>query len=179
MDAGQLATDDGSRTALHFLSTSLKIPVLARFEGAVAVNPGLDKQAAEAAGAYLQDLTVSRSAFISKLDSSAANTDAELDVAVSSYLSLLLGLVNSYAAADTTAGLDQETGESSKLSVRHITIPWSLTHDQKHLQMQGCKLYWEQAQRRSVLATSVQLSANKCWAMHQAGTVLRFSGKMS
>ncbi|KAL3151995.1 hypothetical protein ABBQ32_001116 [Trebouxia sp. C0010 RCD-2024] len=109
MDAGQPATDDGSRISLHFLSTSLKLPALARFESAAAVNPGLNKQAAEAASAYLRDLTVSRSDFISKLDSSAANTDAELDVAVSSYISLLLGLVNSYAAADATAGLDQET----------------------------------------------------------------------
>lgn len=121
MDAGQPATDDGSRISLHFLSTSLKLPALARFESAAAVNPGLNKQAAEAASAYLRDLTVSRSDFISKLDSSAANTDAELDVAVSSYISLLLGLVNSYAAADATAGLDQETGEDSKFGLRHIS----------------------------------------------------------
>jgi len=64
----------------------------------------------------LQALTSSRSVFISKLDSSAANTDAELDTAASAYLSLLLGIVNDYAPASNPAELDHETGQPLMLS---------------------------------------------------------------
>lgn len=117
MNASQSTTDDGSRISAHFLNTSPKSAVLVRFDTASDVNTGLHKKAGEAAAAYLQDLTASRSAFLSKLDSSAANTDAELDDAASAYLSLLLGLVNSYSEANITGDLDQETGTFGKVSI--------------------------------------------------------------
>ena len=119
MNASQSATDDGSRISAHFLNTSQKFSALARFEADSHVSAALDKRAVEAAAAYLQDLAISRSAFLSKLDSSAADTDAEVDDAASAYLSLLLGLVNNYAEANTPAELDQETGKCRRVSIVH------------------------------------------------------------
>lgn len=112
MNATPSVTDDGSRVSAHFLNPLLKSSDALQFEAAPTVDGALDRKAKEAAFAYLQELTVSRSNFISKLDSSAANTDPELDDAVSAYLSPLLGLINNYAEASTSADLDQETGES-------------------------------------------------------------------
>ena len=114
MSAFPTASDDGSRVSAHFLNPLLKVSTPSNFETGLALNSGLDKKAKEAAAAYLRDLTSSRQAFFSKLDSSAANMDAELDNAVSAYLSLLLGLVNSYAETNTTA-LDQETGQPDNM----------------------------------------------------------------
>ena len=179
MNFSQPATDDGSRIAAHFFNTSLKASALTRFEADSNVSAGFNKRAVEAAAAYLQDLTISRSAFLSKLDSSAADTDAEVDDAVSEYLSLLLGLVNNYAEANTHAELDQETGKSRRVSIVHSTYYWYSPHHQVHLQMQGCKPYWEQVQKGSMPAMSTQLSANKCRAMHHAGILSYFNGKTS
>ena len=119
MHASASATDDGSRISAHFLNTALKNSAHKRFEADSHVNTGLDKRGGEATAAYLKDLTVSRSAFLSKLDSSAADTDAELDDSADAYLSLLLGLVNSYTEADSPAALDQETGGSGRVSIVH------------------------------------------------------------
>lgn len=105
------ATDDGSRITAHFWQPSLKVSTLLQFEKSLAVVQASDKQGKEAAQAYLQALTGSRSEFTSKLDSSAANTDAELDEAASAYFSLLLGLVNNYAQPSCDTELDQETGQ--------------------------------------------------------------------
>ena len=179
MNASQPAADDGSRVSAHFLNTSQKASAVARFEADSGVNAGLDKRAVQAAAAYLQDLTISRSAFLSKLDSSAADTDAEVDDAVSAYLSLLLGLVNNYAEANTPAELDQETGESRRFSITHSICDLSSPTRQVHLQMQGCKPYWEEVQKSSMPAMSMQLSANKCRAMHQAAILFYFNGKTS
>ncbi len=104
------ATDDGSRICAHFLNPSSKSSLPTNFETILIIDSTLDKKGKETALAYLQALTSSRSIFISKLDSSAANTDAELDEAACAYLSLLLGLVNNYAQISTGAELDQETG---------------------------------------------------------------------
>ena len=105
------ATDDGSRITAHFWQPSLKVSTLLQFEKLLSVDQASDKQGKEAAQAYLQALTGSRSEFTSKLDSSAANTDAELDEAASAYFSLLLGLVNNYAQPSCEAELDQATGQ--------------------------------------------------------------------
>ena len=129
MSATPSTPDDGSRVSAHFLNPLLKNSGALQFEAAPTVSATLDKKAKEAAIAYLQELTVSRSNFISKLDSSAANTDAELDEAASTYLSLLLGLVNNYAEASTTTDLDQETGESCSMQgtlwTQDDTQPWT------------------------------------------------------
>ena len=177
MKASQSTTDDGSRISAHFLNTSLKASAPARFEADSIVSAGLDKKAVEAAAAYLQDLTISRSAFLVKLDSSAADTDAEVDEAASAYLSLLLGLVNNYAEVNTPAELDQETGGSRTVGIVHSTCHLSSLTSQMHLQMQGCKPYWEQVRKGSMPAMSMQLSAKKCRAMHQPAILLCFNGK--
>ena len=119
------ATDDGSRVSAHFWHPSLKTSTPAQFEAALAIDSNLDKKGKDTALAYLQALTSSRSVFISKLDSSAANTDAELDTAASAYLSLLLGIVNDYAPASNPAELDHETGQPLMLSP---TVSASLTY---------------------------------------------------
>lgn len=119
MHASESATDDGSRISAHFWNTSLKTSAHTRFETDSHINTGLDKKGEAATAAYLKDLTVSRSAFLSKLDSSAADTDAELDDSADAYLSLLLGLVNSYTEANSPAALDQETGGSGRVSIVH------------------------------------------------------------
>jgi hypothetical protein len=117
MSAGTPSTtDDGSRVSAHFWHPSLKTSTSAHFEAALAIDNNLDKKGKDTALAYLQALTSSRSIFISKLDSSAANTDAELDTAASAYLSLLLGTVNDYAPASNPAELDHETGQLLMLS---------------------------------------------------------------
>lgn len=118
MHASESATDDGSRISAHFLNTSLKTSHT-RFEADSHVNTGLDKKGGAATAAYLKDLTVSRSAFLSKLDSSAADTDAELDDSADTYLSLLLGLVNHYTEANSPAAIDQETGGCGRVSIVH------------------------------------------------------------
>lgn len=119
MHASESATDDGSRISAHFLNTALKSSAHTRFEADSHVNTGLDTKGGAAAAAYLKDLTASRSAFLSKLDSSAADTDAELDDSADTYLSLLLGIVNSYTEASSPAALDQETGGSGRISIIH------------------------------------------------------------
>lgn len=110
------ATDDGSRVSAHFWNPSWKISTPAQFEAALAIDSNLDKKGQDTALAYLQALTSSRSVFLSKLDSSAANTDAELDTAASAYISLLLGIVNDCAPASNPAELDHETGQPLMLS---------------------------------------------------------------
>ena len=113
MSGSPPATDDGSRVSTHFINPTLKLSLPTQFERSLVVGGSLDKKGKETALAYLQALTNSRSRFLSKVDSSAADTDAELDEAASSYLSQLLGLVNNYAATNTATELDQETGQAA------------------------------------------------------------------
>ena len=109
------ATDDGCRVSAHLANPPLKLSTAVTFEG-VLISQTADKsqQAAAAAAIYLQGLSASRSACLSRLDSSAANTEAELLEAAQAYISALLGLVNNYTQASNSAPeLDEQTGSPS------------------------------------------------------------------
>lgn len=103
------ATDDGCRISAHLANPPLKLSTAVTFEG-VLISQTADKKQQATATTYLQDLSALRSACLSRLDSSAANTEIELLEAAEAYISALLGLVNNYTQAINSAPeLDEQT----------------------------------------------------------------------
>ena len=113
MSINVAATDDGCRISAHLANPSLKLSTAVTFEG-VLISQTADKKQQATAATYLQDLSALRYACLSRLDSSAANTEIELLEAAEAYVSALLGLVNNYTQASNSAPeLDEQTGSPS------------------------------------------------------------------
>lgn len=95
--------DDGSRIRLHLFEPSVKLPAPVDFE---QLGQGTTPQAQS----YLHSLTEARHALSSCLEFTTADSEPQVESAASCYISLLLGLINSYAQTPGTPALDQDTG---------------------------------------------------------------------
>lgn len=102
----------GSQIRLHLYELPVKLSVAVDFEQAGQCG-------APQARSYLNSLSEARTALLSCLKLTTAGNEPNLEDAASSYIGLLLGLVNSYVQAPGTPALDQDTGLSLHLHSTH------------------------------------------------------------